>query len=156
MIRFSTGLLVHVRGSRFLFSRFLTYALRHTFISCPKYLYDDLKWPCEWFLLISEIKKFYPFSFLGNSRNPDFFFGNIFFRRLMQGAILNRFWWNWYQSKDISISHIVTEPIPNILALWGLKISKKWPRCTLGSLFPNFRTPKGQNVRNRLCHYVRN
>ena len=27
---------------------------------------------------------------------------------------------------------------------------------TVGALFWNFRTPQGQNLRNRLCHYVRN
>ena len=57
-------------SSRFRFSRFLTYMLRHAFNFHPKYPYEGLKWLWEWFLAISEIKNFLPFFVLGKFPKP--------------------------------------------------------------------------------------
>ena len=78
-------------------SRFLTYKLRHTFISCPHHSNEGLQWPWEWLLSISEIKNFLPTFISGECPKAHF---------LM----------NW-------ISHIVTEPILKILP-WGEGVRK--------------------------------
>ena len=138
-------------SSRFRFSRFLTYALRHTFISHPRYPNECLKWPWEWFLLISEIKNFLPLFDFGESPKPrKNFFRKIFFSKssrgrnsqyFLTGPVLNERYFNFahtYRADSDDFGSWTSENLRNV------------QKARSRTLFRNFRTPTGQNLQNRL------
>ena len=107
-------------SSRFRFSRFLTYTLRHSSILHPNYPNKGLKWPWEWFLTISEIKNFSPLFDFGESPKPrKNFFRKIFFSKecrgrnsqyFLTGPVLNERYFNFAHTNRADFEDF---------ALWG-------------------------------------
>ena len=119
--------------------------LRHTFISCPNYPNGGLKWPWEWFLLISKIKKISTFFALGEfpKRRKNFFRKFFFSKKLasrnsqyfLTGPVLNERYFNFAHTNRADCEDF---------APWGsggTRISKFW---RLGHFFVIFGPPRGK------------
>ena len=96
------------------------------------------------------------FRFWGIPKTPkNFFSKNIFFKKFSRAQFSIFFDGTGLKWKIFQFRTYVQSRFRRFLP-WGVCGVPNTKILTVGSLFRNFRTPKGKNLRNRLCTYVRN